>query len=488
MMRALPEIGWAEFAPDLSDYTLSATDGTKNVWPIADSYAPLPAWGQLASAALSTTGPKGGFTARKADSTSSIFGGTATTLERFNASTLDFDDVTRTSGGDYAGSGDWDFTQFGALVIAVNGTDATQSFNVDSASNFAALSNAPIGSYVESVGGHVFIGKLSTNSRAVQWSGYEDATFWTAGQRGSDIQPLPNGGEIKGLIGFEKGLVVFQEDKIRFAEYTGGQWIFNFNVIHENIGCYAPWSVVGVRNTFFWYDVGGFYQGLDAQPIGSNKINKFIEDNVTSSNRKAMRGTVDPVRKIVSWTMLLADNTYFRIGYNWITGKWAPVYDDIAFPFFAIPTGVTFDTWDDYSSTFDALPYTFNSDVWVGDEIPLMAGFDADGNFGYFNGPNLEATLETADVNLTPGYFTNVGFVRPVDDVTPTDGHLQVGTRQYPGGAITWSDDIEADTNMARFRVNKRGFTHRIRRVIDAGATWNNSRGIIPYARTAGRR
>ena len=158
------QLQWAKFGPDRSDYDPAYSDATKNVRPIAGAKAPIADFSR--DGADLGAEPRGGIVARKANSTTVTYAGTAAKLYRYNASTTAFDEVTRSSGGDYSGSFDWSMAQYGSRIIACNGTDATQYIDVDSGSNFAALSNAPIADHVATVGDFVVFGNLSTNPRA----------------------------------------------------------------------------------------------------------------------------------------------------------------------------------------------------------------------------------------------------------------------------------------------------------------------------------
>lgn len=481
------EIAWADYAPDMPDYSPGFTDAIKNVIPLAIGYAPMPSWQQQGSATVGAE-PMGGVYVRKADSSADVYVGTVTALYKFDNSTTSMSDVTRLSGGDYAGSIDWSFAQFGTRLIACNGTDATQYIDVDSGTNFAALSNAPIAKTVAAVGDFLFFGALSTDIKAIQWSGVNDSEYYTAGERGSDTQSFSDGGNVQALLGAERGCVIFQDDKVRFAERTSDQAVFIIRVIHEKIGCFAAGSVAGVRNDFFWYDQGGFYQGFDAIPIGANRVNDYVRQNTSTSARKLMRSAVDPIRKIVWWSVKNTSGDYIMLGYNWITQKWTIAELDVALIFQAIPPGYTFDTWDDLGATFDDLPYTFDSSVWAGDNILVLGGVTSAGAFGYFDSTNLEATLESHDIEMNKGGYTFINALRMVVDVAIASVTGKVGTRQFHGDTLTWSSSSSADSSTGRMWFNHRGFTHRFRCVIAAGATWYNTTGCQAYGRAAGWR
>lgn len=481
-------IPWAEYAPDQSDYNPQFSDNILNVVPVGNGYGSLPSWGAYGSSALSGA-PKGAYFVRKADGSTAIYGGTTTTLERLNAGTGAFDDVTRTTGGDYAcpTSNQWRFVQFGSYLITVNGADAPQYIDFDSGSNFAALSNAPAGAkFVCVAADFVVMGNTTSNTRQVIWSGVNDSTHWTGGQKGSGSQILPDGGAVTGLIGYQSGFVAFQQDKIHLFERASGI-VFSRRVLHHQLGCIAPYSLVQTRDQFYWYGTGGFYMGVEATPIGQDKVNRFVDRNVSALERTRMVAMIDPPRKMVWWSMLASDGTRIMIGYHWPSGKWTRSNTTVSYIFPAVSPGYTYDTWDDLGSTYDTLPYTYDSDVWTGGGAILMAGIKSDGSFGFFDGLPMEATLETADIPINEGGFGFVNAFRAVLDATVSYVYGQVATRQVHGATASWSDEQQANSSTGRINVRKRGMTHRFRIRI-AQSNWKNTVGIIAYLKKAGRR
>ena len=319
----------------------------------------------------------------------------------------------------------------------------------------------------------------------VQWSAVNDSEEYTAGTGGSDTQPFADGGFVRGIVPMDTGAIIFQEDKIRTMQRTNNQTVFGFSVLHNNIGCFAPNSITAARNTFYWYAQGGFYEGMEAKPIGEEYVNRWIEEKATPEDRMNMRGAMDPVNKIVWWSIKGADETYFLLGYNWVLQEWCHAEVDVAYILNAIPSGYTMDTWDDLGATFDDLPFTFDSPVWGGSGVLLLAGFDVDGDYGFFSGTNLEATLETNDYEGNLGNYMYIGSSRMITDATIDNVTGQIGYRDFPGDPITWATEKSADTNTGRIWHNQRAQTARLRNKI-AASSWNTTKGAIVFARDGG--
>src|SRR5947207_2764500 len=80
----------------------------------------------------------------------------------------------------------------------------------------AALAGSPPNSRALAVvGDFVMLGAPATSRRSVKWSGRNDAASYTAGQKDSDAQVFPDGGDVQAIVGFERGGLIFQSETIR---------------------------------------------------------------------------------------------------------------------------------------------------------------------------------------------------------------------------------------------------------------------------------
>jgi hypothetical protein len=512
------EIKWARFRPDLSDYSPEFSDAIMNVEPKPDGYGPLPSFSQLGSGVLQTEGLDtlltedgedieldgfllvsegiteacyGAINVRLQGAQSAIYAGTVEGLYRLSSAGGGWTDVTRVDGSlvklpyNLVETSWWAMAQFGSRLIACNGIDATQFVDVDSGTLFAALPNAPIAKAVDVVGDFLVFGNLSTNDAAIQWSAVNNSEDYVNG--GSDIQAFADGGPVQGIIGHQGGAIIFQRDKIRIMEWRGDDLVFGFRVIQEGVGCYAPRSIARARNTFFWYDQGGFYEGANANPIGDDRVNKTVTETFTAGERQRLRAAVDPVRNIVWWIGTKPDGTTHMFGYDYLIGEWTQSNAQIDFAFPAIKPGYSIDDIGEMGYTFDTIPYPLDSDEWRGNAELVLAGFTEDGTFGYFEGRPQACTLETTDIELNPGQEVFLQSARLVSDIDNLAQTGQVGTRPYQGADITWSTAVAPSTTTGTYWFRKRGRTHRIRINVEAD-DWNNTTGVTVYASAAGGR
>ncbi|MCP5099923.1 MAG: hypothetical protein GY943_30590 [Chloroflexi bacterium] len=476
MSLASITIPLAPFAPDQSEYNPQLADSVTNVMPTNDGYGPVGDWTAVGTGLPSEC--LGDCTVRLESGSYAYYAATATKLYLYNSGTTSFDDVTRTSGGDYAGPAagyKWSMVQFGSYLIATNGVDDVQFIDVDSGSNFAALAGSPPKArYVHTSGEFVVLSALASNYRKLRWSGIGDSEFWTVGQKNCDEQAMPDGGEITGFIGYESGGVVLQRNKIRAMTPDAG-YVFRFSTIQNALGSVEDPSIIEFRNTFFFISDGGFYQGIEALPIGEELVNKWFFRTVDDTRLAEIQGTADPEHKIAWWACPKTDDTWFLLGYQWLLKKWCYVDVDVSFIAASATAGYTIDNIDSFG-TIDTLPYSLDHRFWKGGLLNLAA-FDTDGNFGFFHGSNLEATVETNDVNLVPGRNSFVQSIRLVSNAA-SGVTGKVGGRDNPGATMDWTSSLTPSSVSGKMLARKRGRSHRTQITIAAGTEWFNANGV----------
>lgn len=475
------------FAPDQSAYNPELADSIAGAMPVGDGWGPIADFTSYGSGL--PTACKGAITVRLTDGTFEFYAATATKLYKYNRTSSSFDDVTRSSGGDYAlpDGFKWSMVQFGNLLIATNGSDAVQSINIDSGTNFAALGGSPpVSRYVGSMGEFLVLAGLSSDYKAIQWSGIGNAEFWTIGQRGCDRQSLPVGGEVTGFVGFEKGGIVLKRSATYRVSFTGGVYTFSTDVVQKNVGAIGEPSIVAFRNTFFFVSDGGFYQGVEAKPIGDERVNRYLTENADLALLQETQGTADPVNKMAWWVVVKSDASTVMLGYHWLLDRWCVA--DMAATYITSggTPGYSIDDIDSFG-TIDTLPYSLDARAWQGGELAL-AGFNNDGDFGFFQGNNLAATLETNDIPLVPGMRAYVKDIRLISDAAATDYTAKVAGRDNPGASLEWTSSITPNTISGRCLARKRGRTHRAQFTLPSGAVWNNANGVEFVFKPAGNR
>ena len=456
-----------------------------NVIPGDKSYLPFSSFAVYSSNGLDARAQGAAFF-RATDATARNFAGDATKLYRLVA--LAWDDASRLVGGVYATGSDegWQFTKFGVRVIAVNGTDVMQVFNIDSATDFSALGgSSPTGPrFVTVVRDFVVVGRTAADRQLVQWSAIDNATDWvTSASTMADSQTLPDGDWIQGIIGGEYG-IIFQERAIRRMTFIGSPVIFQFDKISNELGVTISGSIAAFGDRAFFCDRSGFYMlisGAQIVPIGERRVNTYFWDDLDQSYFPRVTAAVDPVNHVYAISYPgsghSAGTPNKMLVYNWVTDRWShaePGALDMIYSG-ASQTGYTLAGLDAVSATLGGLPFPLGSPVWAGIGRPLFAAFNTAFRLGYFNATPLAATVDTTEAQLFPGRRAYVRAVRPlVDGGVPT---VAIGSRNLQTAAVSFGSDVAANGNgVCRMRSNAR--YHRARIKVPASAAWDHIVGV----------
>jgi Ubiquitin-activating enzyme E1 FCCH domain len=396
----------------------------------------------------------------------------------------------------YSPGGDdtWRFTQFGPLAIAVNGVDAPQAFDLAVGTRWAALAGSPpIAAFVTTVRDFVLMGKIGTTPQRVQWSGINNANLWgSIPANQADIQDLPDGGNITGLVGGEYALI-FQETSVRRMTYEGPPIIFRIDKIANDIGCSVPGSLASLIDMAFFCHKSGFYMvqgGQTITPIGRGKIDRTFWAEFDETNQFRASAAIDPVRGLYIFAYPANGNngTPNRLLiYNWLTGKWARAQVTCELVFGGVSQqSYTLEQLDAFNggTTLDTLPYSLDSSFWSGPVSLLLFAFDTTHKSGSFSGPTLAATVETAEFAPGNGTRSVVRACRPlIDGGSP---QIQVGARETQQGIVAYGPSVGL-TPAGLAPVYQSGRYFRVRATTLAGDLWSNLQGIDDLdARPAG--
>lgn len=500
-------IPFGPWEPDRS--RLVASDGTTNALPHADGWGPMPG-GDVYSAALPGV-CRGAFLARNSDGTFTVFAATATAIYRTTGTT--WTDVTRTVGGAYnLASGDsWSMTQFGQTVLFVNVNDAPQAYTLGSSTAFANLAGSPPQCrYVGVSGDYVLLLSTAAAPNRLHRSGVNDATWWTYKKRGSDYQDLPDGGWITGMVGFERGAVIFSKTCVRqFDDLPGSALLFTLTKTEPALGVVAPDSIVQVGSRIFFRAEDGFYRYVpgDSQNLSVKRCEKWFLNEIDLDDIDQVQGAADPVRQIVWWAFSTDETlSYFNrlIGYNWALDRWfwaSGATIEIEWLLSVASPGYTLEELDTvlgYTS-IETIPYSLDSRIWKGGR-PTLGAFDNAHKLIFFEGANRLATLETPEVALGgDGRRVALTGFRPIGDFSPSTIPVggQVGVAESFSDTPTYTaKQHQNSTGMIPTRTSSRTARFRISTWYEQGITsttslWSSASGIeIPpeCIRQAGRR
>ena len=455
---ALSRVNFEEWTPDQPGIT-NGLQRAENVYSKAVGYGPVPtAVNYSNDAAENLNNVVAGKTTVGG---TLIFAGGATKLFKLNSSTLNLANVSKS--GNYTTPTDqrWRFTQFDNMIIAANGSDKLQGFNVDSSSLFADLAaDAPTARYVTIVRDFVVTGNIqSSYPNRVQWSALNDESSWTqSATTQADYQDIPDGGTVVGVTGGEFGLILMDR-AIHRMSYVGSPLVFQFDNISRNLGCYEANSIIQYAGTTFFLGDDGFYScdGQNIMPIGNEKVNRFFFDNVDQGTLYLMSAAVDPAKKLIIWAYASSGSATpdKLIIYNYQTQKWTSGTTDVSRVASASTPAVTLEGMDVYGN-LDTILTSFDSRLWLGGKLQLAGVHDA--KIVTFTGANATATLETGDLEMS-GSTSSVTMLKPtVDNGSASMG---IATRRLLNETITYTSQTAADAEN-RIALRSIGRYHRL--------------------------
>lgn len=498
-MTLIPVGPWSPDDPDFQDGGVTTAT---NVVPKVRSYGPFP---DFQSATGAATARIQGFAAfRATNGNFAGFAGDATKLYQINLTNSNLTDVSRLAGGTYAtpAAGSWQFTQFidsagNNYVIAVNGVDAPQKFNIDSDTNFSLLvASAPIGTYTCTVKRFNFMGNIATAPNTIQWSPIDTptGTWGTDVNTQADFQGFADSGQIQGIGGADS-IVIIQQSGVKRGDYVGPPTIWDFSEIAHDVGATIAGSCAFWGPLGFFVHRSGFYMieaGQTIKPIGDQRVNKFFWEDpvfgIDASQVSRVTAAIDPVNSLYI-IFYRAQNNWAMLGYSWTLDRW--VYIQPSVDLEGVWSGVaqssyTLDTVDNYQGgmyNLDTFPFSLDSDFLVGTPRPLLTGANTSHKIGFFNGPNLAATVDTSETQIFDGFRAFIRRLRPVvssgiDSAavtgTPT---VALGTRNLQTDVVTFGAAVPVDASgRCAFRSNAR--YHRARISMPYGWTGAHIQGI----------
>lgn len=477
-------VAFAAYEPDRAILNPNASTYVLNVVPVADGYGPLPDLVVYSLALPSRC--FGTCYVRSSTGSYSVIAGTQTGLYLLNPATLAWDDISGPSAPYSVPDSDrWCFARFGALLIATNIGDPVQVYNVDAPLAFADLGGSPPqAKYVTVAGDFVMLGNLFSLPQRVRWSGVNDSTFWTSGERGSDFQDFPDGEDITGLFGDSVGAVVVQRKMFRVMTFDPASgFVFRTQVANPARGSIAPLSIVQIGpRDFVYLCEDGFFRGIDGTPIGAERIDRTFLAAINHADLQIVRGVGDPFKKIAWFT----DGTNNLYGYNWQLDRWTQA-ENIATELAAsVSVGYTLNAMDVFGQLDDIL-IPLDSRFWLGG-APTFAAFTTDNRLAFFAGTPQEATIRTADEQPTPGMrsFVSPEGIRLLSDTNAAT--IKITTSDFPGGTRTQGAAISPSSVTGRFPCRRSGMLFSSELTIPAGTIWNHALGIDYAAKPEGKR
>jgi hypothetical protein len=369
----------------------------------------------------------------------------------------------------------WRFTQFGNVIIAANGGNRLQGYNLNTTSTFQDLAaDAPASRYVTVVRDFVVSGYVGTEfPNRVQWSALGDESSWTnSATTQADFQDIPDGGAVVGVTGGEFGLV-FLDRAIHRMSYVGSPLVFQFDNISRNLGCYEANSIIQYGGTSFFLASDGFYacDGQQIIPIGNEKVNRYFYSDAEESLLNLMSVAVDPLRKLIIWSYASTSSAVpdKLLIFNFQTSTWSSGTTSVSRVASSASPAFTLDGLDVFGN-LEQIESSFDDRIWLGGKMQFAGVRNA--KIITFSGAPMTATIETGDIEI-PGTASAITMAKPIVD----DGSANVAliSRRLLNQPVVFGLQSVAD---AENRVSIRGIGRYHRLQLTPTGLWKTAVGM----------
>ncbi|SSZ40349.1 hypothetical protein [Bartonella grahamii] len=479
----------AEYRPDTAFINSGYSHEIVNVLPAPNSYIPFPM-----VAPVSDPFPDvilGVYAVRSLGGVRIIVGA-PTKLYEYDNSTRGWKDISKPHTQYHANeTALWSFASFGDHIIAVNSNDPPQMLSLKTEERFCDVGgNPPRAGLVRVWGDFVCLMQLTDKPNRVQWSGLNDATHWTVGEKSCDYQDFPDGEYVQGSTESTNPLI-FMRSAIYHATFVpGSKIIFSFAKIKDKIGAKSSTAIASRGDCTFFASDDGFYQINSAGemlPIGFGKVDKTIFTLYNNFAIDEMRACIDPVYSRVYFS--INDNTegMHIYVYDWLLQIWSVIKGQnlLLFPLFA--AGYTLEGLDEVQESLKDLPASLDSKMWQ-NGAPVLGAFTPDNKFGFFAGPPMEAVIASQIVGDT-GRQINLMSEAFVQADT-TKGFLSVGAAFIIDNKnqLNWAKERYAGYNIGMYNIRSRARYHALRLRIPEGTPWTHITGFDVTLKPAGIR
>ena len=446
------QIPFGEWLPDQPEHMNPGANVATNVYYALNSYKRFPSLVNYSSNNISTDS-RGAGSFR--DNSNNVYNFVAT-----NTNIYQLDGGVFTSRkGSLTGANDdfFTFTQFGNYVIASNGINPPQYYLMGTSTNFADLSSIVTSGTLPTfrvsgvIRDFLVTGNHTNNTNRIQWSGINDIGTWSSGTKQSDLQDLPgSGGQIVHITSGEIGYV-FRQNQIIRMDYVGGATVFRLSVISPNRGAVYGRTVCQDNRRVFFYADDGFFEinGDTVVSIGAEKVNRFFDADLNKAFTDRICAAVDPFNQLALWLYPSSNNASNTTGicdriliYNYATKKWSLANANASTIFSQFVGAYTVELMDIISQNLEDINIALDTDFWNGGQL-LLGAIDSNYKAAIFSGTANQGEIETSEVELYPGFRSNIQSIRPIVDAQAT---VTIKTRDRLADSVVESSEISMNS------------------------------------------
>ena len=487
------QIPFGEWLPDQPEHMNPGANVATNVYYALNSYKRFPSLVNYSSNNISTDS-RGAGSFR--DNSNNVYNFVAT-----NTNIYQLDGGVFTSRkGSLTGANDdfFTFTQFGNYVIASNGINPPQYYLMGTSTNFADLSSIVTSGTLPTfrvsgvIRDFLVTGNHTNNTNRIQWSGINDIGTWSSGTKQSDLQDLPgSGGQIVHITSGEIGYV-FRQNQIIRMDYVGGATVFRLSVISPNRGAVYGRTVCQDNRRVFFYADDGFFEinGDTVVSIGAEKVNRFFDADLNKAFTDRICAAVDPFNQLALWLYPSSNNASNTTGicdriliYNYATKKWSLANANASTIFSQFVGAYTVELMDIISQNLEDINIALDTDFWNGGQL-LLGAIDSNYKAAIFSGTANQGEIETSEVELYPGFRSNIQSIRPIVDAQAS---VTIKTRDRLADNVNESSEISMNSTGIN-PVRQSGRYVKINVKTPSGVAWSDAQGIDLVASRAGLR
>ncbi len=163
--------------------------------------------------------------------------------------------------------------------------------------------------------------------------------------------------------------------------------------------------------------------------------------------------------------------------------KWSLANTSASTIFAQFVGAYTVELMDIISQNLDQINIALDTDFWSGGQL-LLGAIDNNYKAAIFSGTDNEGEIETSEVELYPGFRSNVQSIRPIVDAEAT---VTIKTRDKLADSETESSSVSMNTSGIN-PVRQSGRYIKINVKTPSGVAWNHAQGIDLIASKAGLR
>jgi len=266
------------------------------------------------------------------------------------------------------------------------------------------------------------------------------------------------------------------------------QFIFSISKVAYDRGSVSEFGYTSIGDTLYFLAEDGFYAltGANLIPIGHEKVNDWFLANSDIGRRNLVQ-CFCAVKPYICWPYhsSSASPMYDKVMvYNWANQRWTKI-SILAYLWATTATiSLDLDTTgpEPGDAELDSTARPLDSFAYVGGR-PLVAAIDQNGFLSTLSGPNLQATMESAEHHPVPGMRALVGDVYPLSDAA--EGVIYNGFRERLQDGVQWTQacPIEITGSAAVYNSSR---LHRFRQIIPRASKWTHAQGVIADAQQDG--